>query len=137
MEINLTTPSLLFPAITLLLLAYTNRFVVLANLIRSLSEQYQENKEDYILLQISNLRKRVYLIRNMQAFGIASLLICVICMFLLFAGKIMAGQVLFGISLVLLMLSLAMSLWEIQISVKALEFHLERISKKARQGRSE
>jgi hypothetical protein len=124
MEITLTTPALLFPTISLLLLAYTNRFLAIASLIRGLHSKYQENHDPIIFRQIKNLRKRVLLIRNMQAFGIVSLFLCVLCMFLLFWGKIWAGEIVFSISLILMMCSLSLSLWEIQISVKALNLQL-------------
>jgi hypothetical protein len=124
MDINLTTPALLFPAISLLLLAYTNRFLTLATLIRSLHAKYKEDPHDVLLGQIKNLRKRVILIRNMQAFGVLSLLLCVVCMFLLFADEQMAGRYTFGVSLILLIVSLTLSVYEIQISVKALKLHL-------------
>ena len=124
MDINLTTPALLFPAISLLLLAYTNRFLTLATLIRTLHAKYKEDPHDMILGQIKNLRKRVILIRNMQAFGVMSLLLCVVCMFLLFANEQIAGRYTFGVSLILLIVSLAISVYEIQISVKALKLQL-------------
>jgi len=124
MDINLTTPALLFPAISLLLLAYTNRFLTLATLIRSLHARYKEDPHDVLLGQIRNLRKRVILIRNMQALGVLSLLLCVLCMFLLFADEQMAGRYTFGVSLILLIFSLALSVYEIQISVKALKLQL-------------
>jgi len=124
MDINLTTPALLFPAISLLLLAYTNRFLTLATLIRSLHARYKEDPHDVLLGQIRNLRKRVILIRNMQALGVLSLLLCVLCMFLLFANEQMAGRYTFGVSLILLIFSLALSVYEIQISVKALKLQL-------------
>lgn len=124
MDINLTTPALLFPAISLLLLAYTNRFLALATLIRTLHAKYKEDPHDVILGQIKNLRKRVILIRNMQAFGVLSLLLCVVCMFLLFANEQIAGRYTFGLSLILLIISLGLSVFEIQISVKALKLQL-------------
>lgn len=124
MEIDLTTPALLFPAISLLLLAYTNRFLALASLIRGLHRQYKEQPNSIIVGQIKNLRSRVVLIRNMQAFGITSLLFCVVCMFLLFAGEITLGKYIFGASLILLIISLALSVVEIQISVRALNLQL-------------
>ena len=124
MEINLTTPALLFPAISLLLLAYTNRFLTLATLIRTLHTKYKEDPHDVLLGQIRNLRKRVILIRNMQVFGVLSLLLCVVCMFLLFFDEQILGRYTFGISLILLIISLALSVYEIQISVKALKLHL-------------
>ena len=127
MEINLTTPALLFPAISLLLLAYTNRFLTIATLIRSLHSEYKKNPDELMLGQIKNLRLRVKLIRNMQAFGVLSLLLCVVCMFVIFNGNLPLAEIIFGISLILLILSLAVSAWEIQISVKALNIHLSDI----------
>jgi len=124
MEITIGTPALLFPAVTLLLLAYTNRFVVLANLIRSLHEKYQRNPQAIIIRQIRSLRGRVELIKYMQAAGILSLLLCVLCMLVLFEGYVSAGKVIFAISLVLLMISLGLSVTEIWISVNALNLQL-------------
>jgi hypothetical protein len=124
MDLGLTTPALLFPAISLLLLAYTNRFLTLANLIRELHKSYKSNPEQIILAQISNLRYRVILIRNMQVYGIASFFLCVLCMFVLFAGQEQAAKIIFGISLIALMVSLAISFREIQISVDALNYRL-------------
>ena len=124
MEIDLTTPALLFPAVSLLLLAYTNRFLALASLIRSLHEANRLKPQQVLIGQIDNLRRRVLLIKNMQALGVLSLFLCVLCMFVLFAGEIVLGKIIFGFSLVLLMASLALSIHEIQISVKALHLHL-------------
>ena len=124
MEITLTTPALLFPAISLLLLAYTNRFMALANLIRSLKTRYASTHSHLVYSQIENLRKRLILIRNMQALGISSMFGCVFCMFILFAGYDTVGKYVFGLSLLLLLGSLALALREIQISVKALTLEL-------------
>ncbi|MBS0000959.1 MAG: DUF2721 domain-containing protein [Cyclobacteriaceae bacterium] len=124
MELDLTTPALLFPAISLLLLAYTNRFLTLATLIRGLHSKYKQEPDQSLLGQIKNLRKRVILIRNMQALGVMSLLLCVVCMFLLFAEEIIIGRIIFGISLILLIASLVLSVYEIQISIRALEIQL-------------
>jgi hypothetical protein len=125
MEIDLTTPALLFPAISLLLLAYTNRFLSLAALIRSLHARYQASPDELTKTQIRDLRRRVLLIRNMQALGVLSLLLCVACMLVLFAGYVVLGKIFFGISLALMMASLAVSAREIQISVHALDMQLQ------------
>ncbi len=125
MEIGISTPALLFPAITLLLLAYTNRFLAIANLIRNLHKQHQENPDHKVIIgQISNLRLRMNLIRYMQAFGILSFIGCVLSIFFLYLGLIMAGNLAFGASLILLMCSLAVSFYETQISAKALNIEL-------------
>lgn len=121
---------MLFPAISLLLLAYTNRFLTLAQLIRSLHQNYKDNRNNILLGQIKNMRKRVHLIKHMQGVGVASLTVCVICMFLLFSGNDVWGKYTFGLSLILLLISLVLSLWEIAISVDALELHLNDIEEK-------
>lgn len=124
MELTLTTPALLFSAISLLLLAYTNRFLALAQLVRTLHSQYKQKQDEILFGQIQNLRLRISLIRYMQIFGITSLLLCVICMFLIYIGELPFAVIVFGLALLLLIASLAISIWEIQISVKALSLHL-------------
>jgi len=124
MELDLTTPALLFPAISLLLLAYTNRFLTIAGLIRGLHSKYTESPDELIYDQIINLRKRVNMIKSMQVHGVISLFLCVLCMFLLFAGSMMWGSYAFGLALLFLLYSLAISIWEIQISIKALNLQL-------------
>lgn len=125
MEINITTPALLFPAISLLLLAYTNRFLAIATLIRNLSASIeQERRPKDVDGQIDNLRRRLALIRNMQLFGILSFSLCVLSMFLLFSSNPRWGSYIFGGSLLTLLVSLIISLYEIQISTEALNLHL-------------
>ena len=122
MDISLTTPALLFPALSLLLLAYTNRFLGLSTVIRNLHADYRKSADPILLGQIENLRYRVMLIRNMQVYGIVSFFLCVLCMFVLFAGQELLGKVIFGISLIALMISLGISFREIQVSVDALNY---------------
>ena len=128
MELTLATPALLFPAISLLLLAFTNRFLALATLIRDLQARYQDTHEQAVMQQIENLRRRVVLIRNMQVLGVTSLFLCVFCMLVLLAGWVIPAQGLFVVSLMLMMLSLALSVREIQISVDALNIQLSGIA---------
>jgi hypothetical protein len=135
MDISLTTPALLFPALSLLLLAYTNRFLGLATVIRNLYADYQKSPDPLLLGQIDNLRYRVTLIRNMQIAGAASILGCVVCMLVLFFGLIELGNVIFIISLILLVVSLAISLRELQISVGALELHLSMLENEERRAK--
>jgi len=127
--ISLTTPALLFPTVSLLMLAYTNRFLTLATIIRNLYDRYHEKKDNNLLAQIDNLRYRIYLIRNMQIFGVMSLLMCVVSMFTLFAGWVDGGAWSFGIALVLMIISLGISLRELQISVGALDLLLTDLEK--------
>jgi hypothetical protein len=123
-QLTLTTPALLFSAISLLLLAYTNRFLAYANVVRNLHARYKENPDTLIVGQIQNLRKRLVLTRTMQLLGIGSLLLCVLCMFLVYIEQQITAEVIFGIALVMLIVSLAISIREIQISVKALDLHI-------------
>jgi len=122
--LTLTTPALLFSAISLLLLAYTNRFLAYANLVRTLHARFKENRDSLLIGQIQNLRKRLVLTRTMQLLGIGSLLLCVLCMFLVYVDVQLAAEIIFGIALVMLIISLAISVREIQISVRALDLHL-------------
>ncbi|MES2463507.1 MAG: DUF2721 domain-containing protein [Armatimonadota bacterium] len=124
MDITLTTPALLFPALSLLMLAYTNRFLAIATLIRNLSAQHKSAPSPTLPKQIANLRRRIFLIRNMQWLGVFSILLAVLCIFVLYEGWEQAGKIFFGASLVSLMGSLFLSLWEIQISVYALDLAL-------------
>ena len=125
MDISITTPALLFPAISLLMLAYTNRFLALASLIRNLHATYKDhtNKEG-VLQQIKNLRLRLRLIRLMQFFGILSLILCLLSMFFVYEQMPVWANSLFALSLVAMLVSLFLSLSEIQISTKALEIEL-------------
>ncbi len=128
MEMNITTPSLLFPAISLLMLAYTNRFITLANVIRHLSNLENARSEGLVRRQIENLRKRLQIIRAMQTFGVLSFLICTLAIFALFLGWLFVGQVMFGLSLVLLVASLLCSLYEVQISTHAINIEIEKLN---------
>lgn len=125
MELQLSTPALLFSAITLLMLAFTNRFLAIATLIRGLHKNYlKEPDSELIVEQIHNLRRRLTLIKNMQLFGVFSFLLCVICMYLLFLGHTAAANWVFVASMLSLLISLGISLIEIQISTKALNLEL-------------
>lgn len=125
LHISLTTPALLFPAISLLLLAYTNRFFSLAALIRSLSSDDKPVHKS----QIENLKKRIVIIRRMQEAGVSSFALCVLCMIFIYVGMNKTGSLIFGASLLLLLYSLILSVIEIRISVDALNIHLKEMSK--------
>ena len=129
MEIDLTTPALLFSAISLIMLAYTNRFLSYAQLVRTLKEQYMENPSSVKAAQIANRMNdyscRVLLrTRAMQVAGIGSLLLCVVSMFFVYIRLHLLSAYIFGLALILLIISLAISVYEIYISVKSLEIHL-------------
>jgi Zn-dependent membrane protease YugP len=128
MDITLTTPALLFSTLSLILLAYTNRFLALGSRIRSLHDRYQTSQGKSLLAQIESLRLRVNLIRLMQLYGVLSLFLCVLCMFFLFAGLVIMGKIVFGLSLLSMLVSLGLSTREIHISTKALNIQLESLS---------
>lgn len=125
MDLTLTTPAVLFPAVSLLMLAYTNRYLALSSRVRNLYAQYKSAPEKSLLEQIAVLRYRIRLIKNMQFFGVLSLLLCMVCMFVLFASWVLLGKILFAASLVLMIFSLGLSTLEIQLSVNALDLQLK------------
>jgi hypothetical protein len=135
MDISLTTPALLFPTVSLLMLAYTNRFLTLASIIRNLHDRYKAEDDAALLHQIANLRYRIYLIRDMQIAGLLSLLFCVISMFALFAGWLAAGQWSFAIALILMIVSMVISLRELQVSVGALDVLLGELEDGTKKGK--
>ena len=128
LEISINTPALLFPAITLLMLAYTNRFLSLAALVRKLHIEYnREEKQKNILNQIKSIRTRLNLIRYMQSFSVLSFLCCVLCMYFIFRNWMVMAHWIFAFSLFFLFLSIVLSLIEINKSTKALELQLSDI----------
>ena len=129
MEITLTTPAILFPAVSLLMLAYTNRFLAIASIIRVLHSRYKAEGSVVVRRQIENLRARLGLIRKMQTFGIMSLFACILSVILLFLGQLVLGEILFGLSLGLMLTSLLYCLMEIYLSGRALEIEMEDMEK--------
>ncbi len=127
MDLQLTTPALLFSTTSLLMLAYTNRFLAIARLIRELHNDYMKTNDENDLLQLKSLRKRLALIRNMQLLAVISLMLSVICMFLLFAEQFLVAKYIFGISLILMTLSLVISAIEISQSITAINVQLKNI----------
>ncbi|WP_246229383.1 DUF2721 domain-containing protein [Sphingobacterium shayense] len=123
--ITYNTAALLFPAISLIMLAYTNRFLALAALVRSLHAKYLEhNKRGVLKGQIDNLRYRLKLIRHMQGLGILSFLACIICMYGIYLENMVFAEISFALSLLFFTLSLLVSFLEVQLSNKALELEL-------------
>ncbi|AEE16642.1 DUF2721 domain-containing protein [Treponema brennaborense] len=129
MEFTISTPALLFSAISLLMLAYTNRFLALASLIRQHIQLYESGKDENILKQIQNFKKRLNIIKYTQIFGVLSFLLCVISMFLIFLNMPTAAEIVFGASLIALFISLAVSLQEIFLSIGALNIEMNRLKK--------
>ncbi len=125
MLLTIETPALLFSATSLILLAYTNRFLTIAQIVRGLKKTYDEKENKSILIEIANLNLRLSLIRYMQLAGVLSLFLSVFAMLVLFIDQQLAGIIVFGASMLCLLVSLGISFWEISISVKALRVHLK------------
>lgn len=130
MTLHIETPALLFSATSLILLAYTNRFLTIAQIVRGLKKTYDEKENKSILLEIKNLNLRLTLIRYMQSFGVLSLFLSVFGMLILFLDLQIVGIYIFGASLLCLLISLGISFWEISISVDALRVHLSDLIEK-------
>lgn len=130
MELTLSIPALLFPAISLTMLAYNARYLAIAALIRNLHSKYEEKPTKKVRKQVEQLRKRLTIIKNMQAVAILSFLLAVITMFLIYVKLSLWANLIFGISLFALMISLILSLIEVQLSTKALGIQLQSIGKK-------
>jgi hypothetical protein len=137
MQMTLSTPALLFPAISLLLLAYTNRFLALGARVRLLHSNMQTEQSEALRLQIKSLRKRIVLIRNMQLFGISSLFFCMCSMFALYMDWLTAGKIIFGGSLIFMIISLGTSFREILISIEALNIQLNDVSLQSSENNAE
>jgi len=127
MEMTITTPSLMFPAISLVLLAYTNRFLTLTGVIRQLSKTKELGNHEIYKRQVENFRIRLHAIRLMQVIGVLSFVFCTLSMFALFLHWRLIGQILFGSSLVFLLVSLLCSLYEVHISTKAIDLEIEHM----------
>lgn len=129
-QLTLITPTFLFSAISLILLAYTNRFLSYAQLVRTLKDKYMSDRSSITKAQIENLKKRLSLTKQMQIFGVVSLLLCVATMFLIYIGWQIVSAYVFGVALISLITSLSLSVWEIQISVRSLKIHLSDMDNK-------
>lgn len=125
MDISINTPALLFPAISLIMLAYTNRFMALSSVVRKLHDEYESNRSNKNLpLQIRNLQHRIKLVRRMQFFGVTSFLVALVSMYLIYIDSMEWAHITFAVSILLFGVSLIISLIEIMRSMNALELEL-------------
>jgi hypothetical protein len=124
-SIDISTPALVFPALSVLMLAYTNRFIAISKRVRALHAEHKKNPTKNLLCQIKTLQKRLTYIRNMQSLAISGFLINMVCIFLILFGSEQIASILFSISLLLIMSSLIICLLEIYMSVKAMSLMLE------------
>lgn len=127
--LDVTTPALLFPAISLLMLAYTNRFVTLAGLVRDLKAMHDQAPSQNLRLQMDNLAFRLNVIQYMQMMGALSFFFCAFSMFSFFIHKNSMGTWMFGFGLGALLISLILLMIELSVSVRALKLMLKNIEK--------
>jgi hypothetical protein len=127
LTLTFNTAGLLFPAISLLMLAYTNRFLGLTGAARSLAARYREAPDPRLSRQVKSLRERLALVRHTQALGVLSLLSCTACMGALFLSSQLGARAAFGAALLFMMASLGTSLREIHLSIRAIQIELDSI----------
>ena len=125
MDISINTPALIFPAISLVMLAYTNRCLALASVIRNLHDKYKSHEQQHLIHgQIRSIRFRLKLVKNMQAFGVLTFIGSILCMYFIYVEQLLAAHIVFAGSLICFIISLILSFWEIQLSNRALEIEL-------------
>jgi Protein of unknown function (DUF2721) len=128
-KLDIDTPALVFPAVSFLLLAYTNRYLAIADLARRLLREYEETRAHHLVAQISVLRRRIGLIRLMQTFVMMALLLGVVCMFTLYADLPALSKTVFGFMLVAVVASILVGLVEVQLSTNALDVQLSSVGR--------
>ena len=123
-ELTITTPAVLFPAISLLILAYMNKFLAISTLIRKLKDKFMIDEDTNVLAQLRNLRRRIIIIRNMQWLAVFALFLCVLSMYFIFEKQHLTAKYLFVSGMMSLMASLFLSLREIHLSIVAIGLEL-------------
>jgi hypothetical protein len=127
--LTISTPALLFPAVSLLFLAYTNRFLHLAALVRQLHRDWVERQDNCLRAQIDNMRKRLALIRWMQLLGAVSIFLCVVAMVAVMLEANLTGWITFFAALLFMGASLVCLILEIACSGGALKILLDRVER--------
>jgi hypothetical protein len=125
--LNFNTAGLLFPTLSLLMLAYTNRYLGLTSAARSLAARYREAPDARLAQQVASLGERLGLVRHTQAQGVLSLLSCTACLGALFMGSQVAARFAFAAALLFMMVSLVTSLREIHLSIRAIQIELDSL----------
>lgn len=126
MNLELSTPALLFPAIAILMLGYVNRYIGAANVIRSFKKDYDSGyKHNDLTKQLNILKKRIELMRGMLLVGASSLILACLSMLFIFVNNQLAGKGAFGLSLLGLVLSLFASLYETSLSNRSLILEID------------
>lgn len=127
---TIQTPALLFPTVSLLMLAYTNRFLGITSVIRKLHADMSRDEKNhaFYLSQINSLSQRIGLIILAQKTGVSALLSCVLSMVAIFFN-IQVSIGLFALALTFMASSLIFIFRELSISKQALAYILEDCKK--------
>ncbi len=120
---TLQTPTYVFSAISLLMIAYTSRYVAISQVIRHLSES-APGSDSRVECQIRSLMKRVKYIRNMQITALIGFCANIMTMILIVLGIDFLIAPLFIAGLVLILVSLGICIMEIALSAQALSISL-------------
>ncbi len=126
-EFTITTPAVLFPAISLLILAYMNKFLAITTLIRKLKDKYIQDEDENILPQLRNLRRRMIIIRNMQWLAVFALFLCILSIYFVFENQQVTAKNLFVAGMISLLSSLFLSLREIHLSIVSIGLELKDV----------
>lgn len=131
MTLTLNEPALIFPAIAILMLGYINRYIGTAGVIRTFKKDYDSGyKHNNLTKQLDILKKRIELSRLMLTSASSALLFACLSMYLIFQDMQDAGQIIFGLSLIAMIISLIFSLYETSLSNKSLLIEVSDVIKK-------
>jgi hypothetical protein len=123
---NPTIPALVVPAISLLFLAYTNRFLGLTAVARHILKEHMLAPQPHWEVQLINIRRRLHLIRQMQLAGLASIILAALSMGAVVNGFDKLGQGIFVASLACFIGSMGICVHEIKLSIDAIEVEFKR-----------
>jgi hypothetical protein len=129
MDIAVTTPALLFPAITILFLAYSNRFLTIATRIREKHADFNKTQSPIAQKQIVSFRRRIGYIVAMEMLAVLGIISCIVSTGFIFYGLQYYGNVSFAVSMLFIILSLFASIIELVFSTRALNIELEDMEK--------
>src|SRR5512141_2422107 len=124
--LSISIPALIFPAISLLFISYTTRFLGLTSVARAMLREHLADPQPHWEVQLRSLRHRLHLIRRMQLLGLASIILAALSMGAIANGFPLTGQVFFVGALAGFVGSLGFCVHEIRLSIDAIEVEFRR-----------
>ena len=126
MNIDYTVTALMFPAIPLLMVVYSNRFHTLSRLIRELHDEhvYEKHIPAEWKKQFINLSRRISILRWTIMFAAFGFLFNMLTVFALYLNELFLARVIFGSCCLSMIISIIFFIREIQISTNALNLHM-------------